>query len=70
MTRALAEMIAKQFHDAYTRLAPVFGHETPVPWDDLENNEREWRIATVIAVFTEYVPPPPPGLGVSEPGSR
>lgn len=59
MTREQSEKIAKSLHEAYVRLTPLYGYEPQVPWDQLENNQRELKIAAVIAVFTDYVPPYP-----------
>lgn len=51
--RTHAEEIAKAFHLAYERLAPLFGYATreasAVPWEEVPNNNRELMIATVLA---------------------
>ena len=39
-----ADKLAKQFHEAYERLAPSFGYKTrkasAVPWEDVPENNR------------------------------
>jgi hypothetical protein len=44
-----AEKIAKEFHEAYERLAPTFSYETrkasAKPWEEVPNNNRNLMIA-------------------------
>jgi hypothetical protein len=46
-----AEPIARQFHEAYERLAPEFGYrtreESARPWDEVPSDNRRLMIATV-----------------------
>lgn len=46
-----AERIAKEFHDAYERLAPSHGYATreasAKPWVDVPDNNKALMIATV-----------------------
>lgn len=46
--------IARDFHDAYERLAPEYAYETreasAVPWEDVPANNRALMVATVDAV--------------------
>jgi hypothetical protein len=53
------EQVARQFHEAYERLAPSFGYETrkasAVPWEDVPENNRNLMIAVVKEVLTERV---------------
>jgi len=50
------ERLARAFHEAYERLAPLFGYETrkesAVPWEQVPDNNR----ALMIAVCTEIMP--------------
>lgn len=45
------ERIAREFHEAYERLAAFYGYttrpESAVPWDDVPQMNRELMIATV-----------------------
>jgi hypothetical protein len=54
-----AEVIARQFHSAYERLAPAHGYETreasAVPWDDVPERNRLLMQATVGALLERGV---------------
>lgn len=47
---ARAEQIAREFHDAYERLAPQVGYQTreasAVPWEEVPSGNRRLMIAT------------------------
>ena len=49
------EKLAKVFHDAYERLAPVYQYatrpESALPWDDVKPNLRELMMATCDAII-------------------
>ena len=53
------EYVAKEFHDAYERLAPLFGYETrkesAVPWDDVPDTNKALMIAVVVSLFEKEV---------------
>ena len=57
ITEEMAETIARQFHEAYERLAPSFGYETreasAVPWVEVPEENRR----LMIAVAGEVAPP-------------
>ena len=57
--RAIAEPIARAFHDAYEHLAPVYGYKTreesAVPWDDVPQANRDLMIATVRRLLDDRV---------------
>lgn len=46
-----ADRIAKEFHDAYESIAPLFGYvtaaESAVPWDEVPQSNKNVVIATV-----------------------
>lgn len=50
-----AEAIARRFHEAYERLAPLFGYATrkasAVPWEQVPEANRKLMIATCAEVF-------------------
>jgi hypothetical protein len=45
------ERLAKEFHEAYERLAPQFGYETrpesAVPWEQVPEQNRQLMVAVV-----------------------
>ena len=49
-----AESVARQFHEAYERLAPSFGYETrkasALPWEQIPENNRRLMIAVASEV--------------------
>ena len=49
--REVDEAIAREFHEAYERLAPSHGYETrqesAVPWDDVPERNRNLMAAVV-----------------------
>lgn len=46
-----AEQVARKFHEAYERLAPIYAYETreasKVPWGQVPERNRDLMIATV-----------------------
>jgi len=52
------EELAKRFHEAYERLAPLFKYvtreESAVPWDDLRSDNKLLMIA-VCAEIEDYI---------------
>lgn len=57
--RHMAEELARQFHEAYERLAPSFGYETrkesAVPWDDVPEQNRSLMVAVCAEVLSDRV---------------
>lgn len=55
----IAEAIAREFHEAYERLAPKHGYstrkESAVPWQDVPQQNRELMIAVVEDLLREGV---------------
>lgn len=56
---ALAPFIAREFHDAYERLAPQFGWNTQqvskTVWEALPENQRRLMVATVAELLERGV---------------
>jgi hypothetical protein len=68
-----AEELARRFHEAYERLAPVFNYqtrrETAVPWDEVPEQNKRLMIAVCAELLAQMCPaspdsnaddPPPP----------
>jgi len=56
-TEDRAEYIARRFHEAYERLAPLYGYETRietrVPWADVPQANKSLMIAVVQMLLDE-----------------
>jgi hypothetical protein len=54
-----AEMIAQAFHEAYERLAPMFGYKTreasAVPWEDVPAQNKELMVSVVETLLEDGV---------------
>jgi len=54
-----ADQIAREFHEAYERLAPDFGHrtreESAVPWEEVPSGNRGLMVATVTTLLERGV---------------
>lgn len=65
-----AEVVARLFHEAYERLAPVFGYvtrkDTRVEWEHVPDLNRRLMIASAAEVLAQIFGSPVPGLGVAE----
>lgn len=60
MRDAQAENLARQFHEAYERLAPEFGYKTreasAVPWKDVPSDNRSLMLAVADEILTKSKP--------------
>lgn len=59
----LVEVIAREFHATYERLAPSFGYETrkesAVPWEQVPQANRDLMVAVVEDLISRGVIPLP-----------
>jgi hypothetical protein len=57
-TQALVETVARQFHEAYERLAPEYGYETrresAVPWENVPEQNKALMRAVVAEVVAAH----------------
>lgn len=68
------EVVARMFHEAYERLAPVFGYvtreETRVPWEHVPDRSRRLMIATAAEVLAQIFGTPASAASAGEPPER
>ena len=54
-----AEVVAREFHEAYERLAPQYGYDTrtdtKVAWEDVPNENKALMIATCRDLLERHV---------------
>ncbi|MGW4129483.1 hypothetical protein [Amycolatopsis japonica] len=59
MSDAQAEALARQFHEAYERLAPSFGYKTreasAVPWDQVPEQNRALMVAVAAEILKQGI---------------
>lgn len=57
--RRSVESIAREFHEAYEKLAPAYGYETreesAVPWEQVPEPNRKLMVAVVEALLARGV---------------
>lgn len=60
MIQLTPEQLARDFHEAYERLAPEFGYKTrkesAVPWKEVPEQNRQLMIAVAAEIIQRHIP--------------